>query len=287
MKSFFLIATAMFFGLNLMAQQQDYFVFIQETARQPFYVRMGEISHSSSATGHIILSKMHDSTYSFFIGFAKGKVPEQLFTITINKRDHGFELKNIDGRWQLFDLQSLQLINAAASQQSGGPTVMRSDSYSVLMAGVVDDSAVLYSAVEDTLATDTLKINAEVSAKKDSVANAAQGNDVPVQVNPGRDSARNAKVNSKKTKSKKDQKKEVAVEEMKKDSVIVNNTVEPRVDSVVVKTAAPVDSLSSSVRDKRDIIRLITENVAGGKMMIYVDRTGPVNDTIRIVIPRP
>ena len=33
--------------------QQDYYVFIQETSRQPFYVRMGEESHSSSAEGHI------------------------------------------------------------------------------------------------------------------------------------------------------------------------------------------------------------------------------------------
>ena len=73
------------------------------------------------------------------------------------------------------------------------------------------------------------------------------------------------------------------------------------VDSIVARidsTAADVKTDSTpgptevtartdtSVRDKRDIIRLSTENIMEGKLMIYVDRTGPVNDTIRIIIPR-
>ncbi len=159
----FLIAVLLLLGAEANAQQQqEYYVFIQETAQQPFYVRMGDVSHSSSATGHIIVSRLRDSTYNFFIGFPRGRSTEQLFTIAMNKKDHGYELKNMNGRWQLFDLQTLELINPSNAQLNTGQTIMRSDSYSNLMAHVVDDSAVLYSRVEDTLTTDTVKINAEV-----------------------------------------------------------------------------------------------------------------------------
>lgn len=235
-----LIATILFFGLNAESQQkQEYFVFIQDMARQPFYVRMGEVSHSSSAMGHIIVSNLRDSVYNFFIGFPKGRSPEQLFTVTIDKKDHGYELRNMDGRWQLFDLQTLQLISPASSSQHSGQTVMRSDSYSALMANVVDDSAVLFSAIEDTLTTDTVKIAAEVRAVAQTAVQSTDDN-------------------------------------IASDTAAANSNV----------PQAPVVIPTSSVRDNRDIIRLITENVPGGRMMIYVDRSGPVSDTIRIVIPR-
>ena len=96
----FLIAVLFLLGVGAHAQQQqEYYVFIQETARQPFYVRMGEVSHSSSATGHIIVSQLRDSTYNFFIGFPMGRSPEQLFTVVMNKKDHGYELKNYE--WKM------------------------------------------------------------------------------------------------------------------------------------------------------------------------------------------
>ena len=73
------------------------------------------------------------------------------------------------------------------------------------------------------------------------------------------------------------------------DSIVAkmdSTAMEVKMDSAApaqVAMAAPPDS---SVRDKRDIIRLSTENIVQGKLMIYVDRTGPANDTIRIIIPR-
>jgi hypothetical protein len=103
--------SALFLLVNFirLSAQQEHFVFIQESNKQPFYVRVGEESQSSSASGHIILAPIKDSVYSFFIGFPKARYAEQPFTIPV-RRDVGFELKRVEGVWQLIDLQSQQVI---------------------------------------------------------------------------------------------------------------------------------------------------------------------------------
>lgn len=214
--------------------QQDYFVFIQQVSGEPFYVRMGEESYSSSAIGHLILSPLKDSTYQMFIGFPKGRNAEHLFTVAVNKKDRGFELKQIDGRWQLFDLQSLQLMKPVAAADNSGLT-KREDSYSRLMAGVVDDTAVLYSTAAEREEVKNEKPERQVAKAVDTAAKVS-GN-----VALGADTAKQAAV------------------------------------------TAPV---RTSGRDKRDIIRYSTENIVEGKLMIYLDRTSEVTDTIRIIVPR-
>jgi hypothetical protein len=254
--------------------QQEYYIFIQEPSRQPFYVRMGQESHSSSAEGHIILAKLKDSVYNLYIGFPKSR-DEELFSVTMNKKDHGYELRGVNGRRQLFDVVTLETINAVASTLSDGQTIRKTDSYSELMAGVVDDSAVLYTSPADTLTSDTAL--AAVKADSGSVARAAP----------------------RKTKGKKKKPAAVVVADtvaVKKEvPLAVVDSIVARIDSaateVKMDSTAPAqivmaDRPDSSVRDKRDIIRLSTENITEGKLMIYVDRTGPANDTIRIIIPR-
>lgn len=199
------------FGLvlivNLLFAQQGRFIFIQETGRRPFYVRMEDNSFSSSPGGHLFLSALKDSVYNMFIGFPKSKYPEQLFNIEVKGKDRGFELKNMDGQWQLYDLLTMQFIKPARTEDRTMHGTKREDAYSLLMAGLVDDTAVLYTTVRD-----------EITGKK---------------------------------------------------------------DSTVVKTPG------GPVYDKRDIIRYSTENIVEGKLMIYLDRSAPVIDTIRLIIPRP
>lgn len=190
---------------NLLFAQQGRFVFIQETGGRPFYVRMEDNSFSSSPGGHLILSSLKDSVYSMFIGFPRAQYPEQLFNVEVKGKDRGFELKNIDGQWELYDLLTMQFILPARSEEKTMQGEKKTDSYSLLMAGVVDDTAVLYASVRD-----------EVAGKGDSAALS-----------------------------------------------------------------------SGQVYDKRDIIRYATENIEEGKLMIYLDRSGPVVDTIRLIIPRP
>jgi hypothetical protein len=88
--------------------QKVYFIYIQSENEQPFFVKMNEKVHSSSATGYCILSMLRDSTYTFTVGFPQQKFPEQKFQVPIRSRDYGFLLKNFAEKgWGLFDLQTL------------------------------------------------------------------------------------------------------------------------------------------------------------------------------------
>src|SRR5688572_26283927 len=163
-----------------LSAQQEHFVFIQESNKQPFYVRVGEESQSSSASGHIILAPIKDSVYSFFIGFPKARYAEQPFTIPV-RRDVGFELKRVEGVWQLIDLQSQQVIrpNINNARDTGG--VRRDDAYSKLMADVVDDTSVLYAEILDTVqVVDSVVIAAAAAAPQ--AVDSGQRQQAPVQV---------------------------------------------------------------------------------------------------------
>ncbi len=90
--------------------QKVYFVYLQAEGEQSFYVKIGDKIHSSSASGYLILSKLLDSTYNFTVGFPRNKWPEHPFSVTINKKDHGYLLKNFGEKgWGLFDLQTLSV----------------------------------------------------------------------------------------------------------------------------------------------------------------------------------
>jgi hypothetical protein len=180
--------------------QESHFVFIQQVEKKPFYVRMQDESFSSSPGGHIILPMLKDSVYNMFIGYPSSRT-EYLFNIGITGMDRGFELSGAN----LTDLQTKLVFDAAVSNQNDLTGTKKTDAYSLLMAGVVRDTAVLY----------------ESTAKKD-----------------------------------------------------------------VIKPQPVTVSTPSVVYDKRDIIRYSTENVKEGKLMIYHDRSAPVTDTIRIIIPR-
>ena len=92
------------------SSQKVYFVYLQSEADQPFFVKMNEKINSSTGSGYLILSKLHDSSYNFSIGFPQNKWPEQNFSISVNKKDHGYLLKNFgDKGWGLFDLQTMAI----------------------------------------------------------------------------------------------------------------------------------------------------------------------------------
>lgn len=206
MKAFLLI-----FSLGWFVQgfaQQDYFMFIQSENRQPFYVRYGEKNYSSSATGHVILSRLKDSAYQFTIGFPQNQVPEQEFTVRVGRRDRGFELKNLGEKgWALFDWQTMELINAARTPGSGGGAgysmIKRNDDFAKLMSSVVNDTAVMYTVVfaekkqpvlaaknTDTVAADVARVETrpaqepEVTKNEPQIKKEEQQADTVRAVNP-------------------------------------------------------------------------------------------------------
>jgi len=108
--------------------QKVYFIYLQTESEQPFYIRMNDKVQSSSASGYLILPKLLDSTYNIILGFPQNKWAEQNFTITMNRKDHGYLVKNFAEKgWGLFDLQTLEVQmsakgNAKLGQQGDGGT---------------------------------------------------------------------------------------------------------------------------------------------------------------------
>ncbi|HEV2478382.1 MAG TPA: hypothetical protein VGS79_01910 [Puia sp.] len=161
----------------VMSFAQNYFVFIGSDNRQPFYVRVDSQFHSSSAEGHLILSQLKDSTYHITIGFPGQTQPEQHYSFSIDGKDQAFELRPQDpGDLRLYDLQNNQWLSlqgggvAAADARSAG--VKKDDAFSRMMAGVVQDTAVLYNtyAMEQAL-SDSPAVAA--TAKADTPAHSA------------------------------------------------------------------------------------------------------------------
>ena len=77
----------LFFLLAGECRAQNYFVFIDAGNRQPFYVRLDSQFYSSSAEGHIILSRLKDSLYDITVGFPGQTAPEQHYEFRIGGKD--------------------------------------------------------------------------------------------------------------------------------------------------------------------------------------------------------
>jgi hypothetical protein len=241
MKRFIYTLVPLLFCMNLVAQK-DFFVFLQQGSGQPFYVRMGEKTFSSSSSGHLILAGLADSVYDLYMGFPKSTAPELLFVVPVHQKDRGFELKSMIGGWELFDLQSFEFIKALVVKEKATAAQgdKKTDTYSALMAGVVDDSSVLYTNV----------------AQKEQPEKQAVAQKAPVAV-----------------------KKSLA--EVKKDSVVIRDT-----NAVAAKN--PVTDTTGTVKPvvNKNIVRYGSENTEEGREIIYIDRTAPATDTIKILIPR-
>jgi hypothetical protein len=134
--------------------QQDYFVLIQTDGKQPFYARTGEQWHNSAAGGYLIISQLGegggDGAYTITIGFPEDKFPEQKFSIALRHKDAGFQLEQINAAtWALYNWQTRELIRALKQPKDTGRLSSRAglkkeDAFSRLMAGVVNDTAVMY-----------------------------------------------------------------------------------------------------------------------------------------------
>ena len=130
--------------------QENYFVLIQADNNQPFYAMLDGKTFSSTPNGHLILSRLKDSTYFITIGFPRDLFPEQQFSITVNKKDLRFQLKNPGEKGRgLFDPQTMELKMPVKmdipENKRTAERVKKDDAFSRLMARVVNDTAVMYT----------------------------------------------------------------------------------------------------------------------------------------------
>ena len=131
--------------LQVTFAQRVYFIYLQTEQEQPFFIKMNDKIISSTAAGYLILPKLYDSSYSFSVGFPQNKWPEQKFEVTINKKDHGYLLKNFgDKGWGLFDLQTL------AVQMATPPEIKTSTAIKTEKKEVSQFTEILSKAVDDS-----------------------------------------------------------------------------------------------------------------------------------------
>lgn len=136
-------------GLNSFCQS-DRFVFIQAKKDEPFYVRIGEKTFNSSSFGHLVIPRLNQDIVKITVGYFRKSIPEQDFELKINDKDHGYEL-NLENGNQLFLYEwqtSSKIPTTTPPVSKSGLAVSglkRTDPFAMLMAGVVNDSLVLFT----------------------------------------------------------------------------------------------------------------------------------------------
>lgn len=264
--------------------QQDHFLYLQTEDRQPFYAKISSQVFSSSENGYLIVPKLADGTYQVDIGFAKSVYPEQHFVVQVNKKDQGFQLKNLGQKgWGLYSLRNGELLenkdaNQAVAEFSG---TKKTDAFSAMLANIVNDSAILYSAVKTP----------PPAPKPEPKSDAVVTTNPPVAV-PLTDSA------AKKA-------EQVTVEVAKKEDVVkaetpapvpaktVDSLQEKKADSPItsgnpvaeVQPATPVKKAEAPSTERPFISKISEATTAEAYSAVFLEQYNLSTDTVRISIP--
>lgn len=92
--------------------QKKHFIFLQTDNRQPFSVIMNKKVFSSTVSGYLIIPQLTTGTYSFVVGFPANAYPDQQFSISIQQKDAGYNLKKLGSDWALVNLQTEAITRA-------------------------------------------------------------------------------------------------------------------------------------------------------------------------------
>jgi hypothetical protein len=230
--------------------QKIYFIYLQTENQQPFFVRMNEKIYSSTASGYLILSKLIDSTYNYKIGFP-GKNVDLNFSSTINKKDHGYLLRNFgDKGWGLIDLQTLSIQMPIADAKSVGDVRLDSNinAFTELLSKAADDPSLKYIVV----AKEEEKKPEE--KKSDIIQSVVKETKTEVNMQPPQ------------------------VTEEKKTEAIKTESEPEKKQPVVVKDIP---------YQRSEVTKITQNNVSDGVEIVYADKLPEKTDTITIVIDQP
>jgi hypothetical protein len=174
MKKFFKLFVFLFFASASLHAQKVYFIYLQTDNQQPFYARMGDKIYNSTTAGYLILSNLHDSTYSLNIGIQGSEVADQPYSISVNKKDQGFLVKNFgDKGWGLFNLTSMATImpqSKSANSAQNIKTEKREDNaFTNLLAKAADDSTIKEKPVIEKPVEKKADATASNTEKKEEV----------------------------------------------------------------------------------------------------------------------
>lgn len=132
----------MWMVLAMVARGQSHFMYIQSESGTPFYIKMNDSLISSTSSGYLILHKMKKGTYPVVIGFAKQKVPEAAFKLSVgDSGDRGYTLKAVGGKLRLIDIQSQQVMQPIEVATSAGNRILPSTMDEISKAQAADSPA--------------------------------------------------------------------------------------------------------------------------------------------------
>lgn len=290
--------------------QRLYFIYIEAEAQQPFFVKIGEKIHSSTASGYLFLSKLKDSSYTFSVGFPKDKWPLQQFSVAIKSKDHGFLLKNFgDKGWGLFDLQtlSIQMTDEAAKEKVNNTGKQQVSAFTAILSKAANDPSLLERPIAIAKAEEKLLI-VQPAVVKEVVKSSGEQPASNTIVNPvltkTDDSsvliAKKETVIPKDTASGSDQQKAInetatgiAAEVIKKPDSSALSNQEIKKEVVAVAKADSANKKNEEVKPqqeevyKRSVVTKKSESsTTEGFGLIFIDENlNGQKDTIRILIP--
>ena len=301
MKKLFKLFVFLFFAAVSVKAQKVYFIYLQTDNQQPFYARMGEKIYNSTSAGYLILSNLRDSNYIINIGIQGSQAPDQPYSITVNKKDQGFLIKNFGEKgWGLFNLTSLAIIMPASGSVNpvqAVKTEKREDNaFTNLLAKAADDSTIKEKPIIEKPVekkTDALAVNTE---KKEEIKNDIKENIPPKQEEIKKavvvpiEKKEESKVDTIINKSQVQESKNAA--DIREDSI---SAVRNKEDELLKQEALrKQDSLEKTkmetindVEYKKSIVKLKSESsTTAGIGLIFLDiLSDDKTDTIGILIP--
>jgi hypothetical protein len=299
-----------FASVSLKAQKV-YFIYLQTDNQQPFYARMGEKVYNSTPSGYLILSNLRDSNYTLNIGIQGSQVPDQPYTLTVNKKDQGFLIKNFgDKGWGLFNLTTLATIMPTTKSVNPAQSVKtekrEDNAFTNLLAKVADDPTIKEKPIIEK------PVEPKADAAVSSISNTEKKEEVKETVPSSQGEIKNGVPSS-----QSDVKNGIIVapvvikEESKIDNPVnkeqgqeSKNTAKMKEDSIAAAKAKEDELLKqeelrkqdsiekaktqavTEVEYKRSVVKLKSESsTTTGIGLVFLDISDQATDTIRLLIP--
>ena len=136
-------------GVVSLLNAQHYF-FIEAEGQQPFYIKRGSETFSSTASGFLILSKLTVKEIDFIIGFPNKLYPEVSFKVNGLDRDRGFLLKQNQSKgWILLDRSGAGMIagGEVTPQVLSAVSANSSAGFADLLADATGDKSLLEKTI--------------------------------------------------------------------------------------------------------------------------------------------
>jgi len=301
MKKLFKLFIFLFFASTSLNAQKVYFIYLQTDNQQPFYARMGEKIYNSTTAGYLILSNLHDSIYSVNIGMHGNEVADQPYSITVNKKDQGFLIKNFgDKGWGLFNLTSMATImpqSKSVNSVQAVKTEKREDNaFTNLLAKAADDSTIKEKPVIEKPVekkAEATALNTEKKEEVKEIAPSSQGeikNIIPSSqgdIKTGIIVAPvlikdDSKIESQESKNAAKMKEDsIAAAKVKEDELLKQEELRKQDSIEKAKTQTPIEG-----EYKRSVVKLKSESsTTTGIGLVFLDViSDQVTDTIRVLI---